>query len=217
MKGSPFCLLCYGEFLSQMIAEHSDHCRACKERVRQLLTAVYGECQVNYSFPWPANPREYEDTNVGETLRKVFVRLQNLRDHRDFVKSAQVPRCDFYISDPPFILEFDESQHFTRARLVSLSGYPADFDAGFSLTQWKDLCRLIDARDDDPPDRDERRAWYDTLRDMVPTLHGFKPTARFYANEFRWCSLESESKKDQETFCSIFEGRLPLPRNGGAK
>jgi hypothetical protein len=26
---------------------HSGHCRACKERVHELLTAIYGDCQMN--------------------------------------------------------------------------------------------------------------------------------------------------------------------------
>jgi len=190
-----------------VIAEHSERCRSCKEEVRRLLTVRYGDCRVNYSFPWPAQPRDYETTPIGDALARICAGLQELRGHRDFIKSAQVPRCDFYIPDPPCILEFDESQHFSRARLVSLSLYPPEFKAGFPISRWKELCRVIDAQDDEPPDRDERRAWYDTLRDLVPTLHGFNPTVRLYANEFRWCSLDSASTKDQETFRSILQRR----------
>jgi len=188
---------------------HSEHCRACKERVRQLLAAIYGDCQVGYSFSWPAQPKDYKDTPIGDLLRQICQRLEELRGHRDFVKSLQVPPCDFYVANPPFILEFDESQHFTHARHVSLSHYPPEVKVGFPVSRWKELCRLIDARDDEPPDRDERRAWYDTLRDLVPTLHGLNPTVRVYANEFRWCSLNSESKIDRETFYSILQDRLP--------
>jgi len=191
-----------------MIPEHPEHCRACKERVRQLLTAIYGDCQVGYSFPWPTKPQEYRKTVVGNVLLQICTRLEQLRGYRDFIKSAQIPPCDFYVSDPAFILEFDEGQHFTHARHVSLSLYPPEFEVGFPVARWKELCRFIDAKDDEPPDRDERRAWYDTLRDFVPALHGLKPTVRVYAKEFRWCSLDSESKRDQETFYSILGERL---------
>lgn len=68
---------------------------------------------------------------------------------------------------------------------------------------------MIDARDDQPIDRDERRAWYDTLRDLVPTLHGFYPTVRLYANEYPWCALDSSSAGDQQTFSRLLRGRLP--------
>ncbi len=91
-----------------------------------------------------------------------------------------------------------------------MSLYPPEFEAGFPVARWKELCRLIDAKDDEPPDRDERRAWYDTLRDLVPALHGLKPTVRIYSAEFRWCLLDSRSKKDQETFSSILKQRLPM-------
>ena len=192
-----------------MSRDHSEHCRSCKERVRELLTALYGECLPDHAFPWPATPQEYETASIGNLLRRIHAGLGELRGYRHFIKSSQVPRCDFYISNPPFILEFDESQHFSRPRLISLSLYPAEFKAGFPISRWRELCRAIDAHDDDPPDRDERRAWYDTLRDLVPTVYGFNPTARLYANEYQWCSLDSASTKDQETFCSILQGRLP--------
>jgi hypothetical protein len=122
-----------------------------------------------------------------------------------------VPPCDFYVSNPPLIVEFDESQQFTRPRLVSLSLYPDDFNQGFSLARWQELCRQIDARDETPVDRDERRAWYDTLRDLVPTLYGFKPTARLYAEEIEWCSLDGSLARDVELFHLSLQGQPPAP------
>jgi hypothetical protein len=71
-----------------------------------------------------------------------------------------------------------------------------------------ELCSAIDARDDEPIDRDERRAWYDTLRDLVPTLHGFRPTVRLYADELRWCALDGSSSGDQERLGGILRERL---------
>jgi hypothetical protein len=189
--------------------EHSAHCRACKERVRELLTAIYGECRVNHSFPWPTQPELYANTPIGNPLAQIRTALGDLRGHRDFIRSAQVPPCDYLVSDPPFILEFDESQHFTRPRRVTLALYPDNFNSGFSLSNWQELCRQIDAQDDQPFDRDERRAWYDTLRDLVPMVHGFKPTVRLYAGEFAWCSLDARSPRDMETFRTLIRDRLP--------
>jgi hypothetical protein len=188
---------------------HSAHCRACKEHVREILTANYGECQVNHGFPWPAYPEAYRNTAIGDLLERIRAALGDFRDRRDFIKSPQVPPCDYYISDPPFILEFDESQHFTGARQVTLANYPVEIPVGFPLSRWRELCREIDAKDDEPHDRDERRAWYDTLRDLVPSLHGFKPTARLYAEEFIWCSLDARSSGGIATFRDLLRDRLP--------
>ena len=142
-------------------------------------------------------------------MRQIRTALGDLRGHRDFIKSAQVPPCDYYITDPPFILEFDESQHFSRPRLVTLNSYPANLSVGFPISRWQRLCCDIDAKDDEPFDRDERRAWYDTLRDLVPAIHGFKPTVRLHAEEFPWCSLDADSAHGLENFRTLLRDRLP--------
>jgi hypothetical protein len=177
---------------------HSAHCRACKERVREILTAIYGECQVNHQFPWPARPEDYANSIIGNSLALIRNALGDWRGHRDFIKSPQVPPCDYFVPAPPFILEFDESQHFSQARLIALQLYPETLSMGFSLKRWQDLCHEINAVDDQPFDRDERRAWYDALRDLVPIVYGFKPTVRLYAGEREWCRFDPT--KDQDSF-----------------
>ena len=120
-----------------------------------------------------------------------------------------MPPCDYFIADPPFIVEFDENQHFSRARLVTLANYPANARIGFPISRWQNLCREIDAKDDEPFDRDERRAWYDTLRDLVPRVHGFNPTVRLYAGDFAWCTLDAASAHGMASFRTLLRDRLP--------
>ena len=192
-----------------MNSEHSAHCRACKERVRELLTAIYGDCRANHQFSWPSYPQNYANTAIGNVLEQIRTALGDWRGHRDFIKSAQLPPCDYYIPDPPFIVEFDEHQHFSHARLVTLNNYPANAQIGFPISRWRELCREIDARDDEPFDRDERRAWYDTLRDLVSRVHGFNPTVRLYADEFEWCTLDAASTPGPEHLIALLRDRLP--------
>jgi hypothetical protein len=192
-----------------MQPQHSAHCRACKERVGEMLKAIYGECRASHQFPWPARPEDYADTPIADPLRRIRTALGEWRGQRDFIKSALMPPCDFVVSAPPFIVEFDESQHFTRARDMTLSLYPASIPLGFSLSRWRDLCRSIAARDDEPIDRDERRAWYDTLRDLVPAVHGFAPTVRLYAGDLAWCSLGSAGQAAAGEFRAVLGDRLP--------
>jgi len=125
--------------------------------VHELLTAIYGECRTHCQFPWQAQPQIYTDTLLGNTLQQIREALADLRGHRDFIKSAQMPPCDYFIAAPPFIVEFDESQHFSRPRSVALANYPQQITVGFSISRWQDLCREINAVDDTPIDRDERR------------------------------------------------------------
>jgi hypothetical protein len=184
---------------------HSGHCRECKEHVRHMLTALYGECRVNYSFPWSAKPEDYALTPVAQSLESIRAALADLRGHRDFIKSPLIPPCDYYIPEQKLIVEFDESQHFTLQRSITLSLYPERLTLGFPLQRWRDLCHRIDATDDKPVDRDERRAWYDVLRDLVPTIHGFKPTVRLYADDYAWCSLDAENASDLDTFLGLLK------------
>lgn len=183
----------------------------------ELLAAIYGQCRVNHQFPWPARPEDYANTLIAHTLQQIRAALDAWRGQRDFIKSALMPPCDFYISAPPFIVEFDESQHFSRARLITLSLYPETIPLGFSLARWQQLCRDIDARDNRPIDRDERRAWYDTLRDLVPLVHGFEPTIRLCGAETPWCSLDAASATSQEHFRGLLNDRLPRGKGGKNK
>jgi len=173
-----------------------------------MLSAIYGECKTHRQFPWPANPEAYADTAIGSALQRIRDALAGLRGHRDFIKSAQMPPCDYFIADPPFIVEFDESQHFSRPRWVALAHYPEQIAVGFSVAHWQELCCEIDSVDDAPVDRDERRAWYDSLRDLLPLVHGFKPTVRLYAEETQWCAF-AVSARDITTFQTLIEQRLP--------
>lgn len=122
---------------------------------------------------------------------------------KDFVKTKTLAPCDFWVPDPGFIVEFDESQHFTSPRKLALSGYLGDQPLGFSRERWIALCEQHNAKDDDPPYRDEQRAWYDTLRDFVPSLKGFGPTVRLYARDFAWCTLDADSSDDRQRFSTI--------------
>jgi hypothetical protein len=189
-----------------MNSPHSGHCRACKQRVHELLTAAFGDCRVNHAFPWPAQPQAYRNSAIGAALEQIRTALEEFRGHREFIKSSEVPPCDYYIVDPPFILEFDESQHFSGPRLITLTNYPRQIAVAFSVERWIERCREIDAKDDQPFDRDERRAWYDTLRDMLPILHDFQPTTRLYADALPWCALDSRSAADQRFFRGLLQG-----------
>ena len=102
-------------------------------------------------------------------------------------------------------MEFDESQHFTLPRKVALENYPEQLELGFDRRRWIDLCKKINAEDNDPLHRDEQRAWYDTLRDFVPLVRGLKPTTRLFARDFIWCSLDPNNPSSLEKFEKILK------------
>lgn len=188
--------------MSTATPRHSERCPECKHRVHELLQRRFGRCLVNHRFPWPANFHGYVGTAIYPVLKRVVDALHAHRGYRveDYVKARTLAACDFWIPDPGFVVEFDESQHFTNPRKLALTAIGDALRFGFPRDRWIDLCTHHNAKDNDPPHRDEQRAWYDTLRDLAPTLEGHLPTVRLYARDLAWCELDVDCADDRALF-----------------
>jgi hypothetical protein len=183
--------------------KHNERCPKCKERVREFLERIYGDVQTNYRFYLGTRPMDFKNTPYYGKLLEIYRALQNYRGYKEFVKAKNIPRSDFFIPDPGFIVEFDESQHFTIPRKITLELYP-EIELGYDKTKWVMLCEKINAKDNHPIYRDEQRAWYDTLRDFLPLIKGLKPTVRVFAGDFVWCNLNPDNPSDLKKIESIF-------------
>jgi len=179
---------------------HDERCPKCKETIRKLLERIYGKVERNYKFEIGTHPEDFSNYSCYTKLEEIYKILQNHRGFGEFVKAKTLPNCDFFVPDSGFIVEFDESQHFTLPRRIALENYPSQLKLGFNREKWTTLCEKINARDNDPPYRDEQRAWYDTLRDFLPAIKGLKPTIRLFAQDFAWCSLNPTKTSDIERF-----------------
>ena len=181
--------------------KHNERCKECKRRIFELLVELYGKDNVmqNYNFNFPNNIEELGENKINSVLQKIFRELQAYRDHNNFVRSKKLPNVDYYIKNK-FILEFDESQHFTKPRLIAIENYPNNLSLGFDKIKWMNLCKKLNRKDNDPPFRDEQRAWYDTIRDFVYLFVNIKPTKRLYASDIEWCSLDATKREDLQTF-----------------
>lgn len=186
-------------------ASHDERCPRCKETVRLMLENICGKVERNRRMDAGVRPEAFQGSRHYEKLKEIYKALQNHRGFKEFVKAKSLPQCDFFIPEPGFIVEFDESQHFTLPRKLALELYPDDLRLGFDRGKWISLCQRIQARDNDPPYRDEQRAWYDTLRDLFPTIAGLQPTVRIFAGDDEWCSLRPNSASDVEKFEYLLE------------
>ncbi len=192
-------------------SHQGERCSACKVRVAELLERVYGTCVRNHGFGWPAGLAPYAATAIGSILRDV---ARVLEAHRGFgvgtfVKRQVLAPCDYWVPNSGFIVEFDESQHFTSLRKIALSVYEHEVPLGFSAKRWMELCEHHDARDNHPLYRDEQRAWYDTLRDLVPSIRDLQPTVRLYSSDRAWCSLDPDRKEDRKRFLELMREKRP--------
>lgn len=101
-------------------------------------------------------------------------------------------RCDFVVEDRKLIIEYDERQHFTALRRIALQNYPPDIVLNYSATEWMKYCDEIDAHDNDPLFRDERRALYDSVRDIAAFRNGWTLLRIKYGNvDWKTASMET--------------------------
>lgn len=120
-----------------------------------------------------------------EDYSKIVKNLLKFRGNKEFNNKTRKPECDFVITEKRIIIEYDERQHFSQARAICLSNYPKDIETFFDKPTWIKLCKDFNAKDNDPIDRDERRAFYDTVRDIEAYRNGWY-LIRFYHGEFDW-------------------------------
>jgi len=186
-----------------MNKKHNERCRKCKETIHRLLLGIFGEVEVNYDIGLPSRVEDYSDTHAYADIVSVYQALQKYRGFDVFVKTNKLPRVDFFVPSKKIIVEFDESQHFTQPREIALSCYRKHSLFGFSVDRWRKLCQCLDKRDNDPPYRDEQRAWYDTLRDYAPLLWQAGKTIRLYSRDLVWCSFDPINYSDLEKFKTI--------------
>lgn len=185
---------------------HYESCPQCKNTIRHLLEKIYGTVERNYRLRIGTCPEDFRNTPYYGKLKEIYETLQDHRGFRDFVRARTLPSCDFFIPKPGFVIEFDERQHFTSPRRIALQHYPRELRLGFDRTGWMGLCERINAKDNDPPYRDEQRAWYDTLRDFLPAMQGLQPTIRLLARDLVWCGLTADDPGDVERFKCLLAG-----------
>mgnify|MGYP001133276171 FL=1 len=108
------------------ITHHDERCAKCKETIKKLLEKIYGKVEQNYKFEIGTQPEDFKNTPYYDKLRWIYEALQSHRDFKEFVKAKTLLNCDFFIPNQWFIVEFDETQHFTEPRRIALENYPWD-------------------------------------------------------------------------------------------
>ena len=80
---------------------------------------------------------------------------------------------DFFLPSRSLAIEFDERQHFTLERQITLNLYTGRYP--FDVKRWKSLLSCsASIVDPDPPCRDWQRAYRDAIRDFRARAQGIK-------------------------------------------
>jgi very-short-patch-repair endonuclease len=133
-------------------------------------------------------------------LKRIFDALCRYRKYTEFATSGRKLGCDIVIPSQRIIVEYDEPQHFTEPRALALRLYPEGADIGFDKAKWIGYCETMKARDNDPPYRDEQRAFYDSVRDLLAPLNGYRVVRLKHDDgELAWDAIARALARDSRT------------------
>ncbi len=119
---------------------HNERCKNCKQRIFELLKVAFGNVDDQYNLNLPSRLDGYRGTVIYNDLSKIYRSIQDYRGFTDFVKAQKLPNVDYFIHSLKIIIEFDETQHFTKPRAISLSHYPPYLKLGFDKDKWQKRC-----------------------------------------------------------------------------
>lgn len=181
-----------------------------KNALQLLLNRMFdGDVVCEKTFPWMKTPAEI----TGEYV-PLFNSLSTYRGNKDFAKKNVTLRCDFVCENSKLIIEYDERQHFSEARRISLLSYP-DIPLHYDRSLWVSACQDIQAKDNQPANRDEIRAFYDSTRDIEAAKHDYT-LDRIMHGQIDFQAADAHKKLAEllsAAACANCKPAVPLPPN----
>ncbi len=132
-----------------------------------------------------------EAASPREALAAIYAALDG--DPQELAAAPATRLSGDFVHEPTrTLIEIDEHQHFTSARLTTLRLYPAEVPLGFDREEYIVLCRRWKGQADKafahraargfgPRGRQRQRAYYDALRDLATPAMGYPPLVRIEA------------------------------------
>lgn len=171
-------------------ASSKSNAKRQREAFKNLLKRYFGEVQTEVSFDWLVVPGW---DSMDAALLNLAKALASYRGYRKYFSPRTILHVDFFIPSHNLIIEYDERQHFTIPRAIALENYPRNVDLAFDRAAWISFCKAIRATDPTPYYRDEQRAFYDSLRDVLASIHSFT-VLRVKHEEYDWTLPDATSR-----------------------
>lgn len=178
---------------------------ARRNALQNILESRWGYVETEKRIPGIAVPDFKNPSSINPMLKEVLKNIQATRNREvQGKKDFQLP-FDYYLPAVGVLIEFDETQHFTSLRAVALRSYPLQTKIGFDKSRWIALAGKIQAKDNFPLYRDEQRAFYDSVRDIMAPFLGFKPVVRIFQDDVRWEEGDTTSANAKSVLSKIEE------------
>lgn len=136
-----------------------------------------------------------------DLINEIFIKLNGDRFAQQAKRSSNLRPDAYFGEEYNFIFEFDEMQHFSSNRLLTLELYPENLKLGFSIEKYKELCNLYSSESNKyrikiktkefnfEGGRTAQRAYFDCFRDLLPEIHGLNPTLRISEFDFNGMTI----------------------------
>lgn len=188
--------------------------------ITEIVSKILNQpAQLDKTFEWFINKHKKEYFGGHFSLiEKLFILLKGNATANQSKRTMSL-NCDAYFGGQSnFMFEFDEFQHFSSARQLTIEHYPDNLKLNFNLSQWKQSCVANKIKADKyrhnkttvdfdfAGGRTFQRAYLDCFRDLLPTLHGLRPTLRI--NEFEVADIYSSDKEACKKVENLLKSKL---------
>lgn len=190
--------------------------------ITNIVSIILGEdALTNITFDWFVNKHlKKHFRNQHSTIEMVFNTLNgDILANQN--KRITLLQCDAYFGgEYNFMFEFDEFQHFSTSRLITLDLYPKDIEINYPIELWRDFCLQNKVKADKyrqnkvtidfnfSGGRTSQRAYLDCFRDILPKNNGLNPTLRI--SEFEVLDIHSNSIENCKKIEKILNKRLKI-------
>lgn len=179
---------------------------AQKNALQLLLNKLCdGDIVCEKTYSWMKTP-----ATISNEYKNLYNALCSYRHNENFAKKNVSLRCDFVCESKKLIIEYDERQHFSEARRIALQSYP-EAALNFDRNLWIKACQDTQAKDNSPADRDETRAFYDSVRDIEAGKHGYT-LIRIMHGQIDFQKDEAMEYLKKILFDEKTENKLSIPR-----
>lgn len=187
-----------------------------KKTLLALLEERFGIIETEVSFNWLIVP---DWNSMDPDIRRIADELVSYRNHKHFLSPGRHLQVDYFVPSQNMVIEYDERQHFTIPRAIALSNYPAGLDLAFNVETWIATCEIERAVDHNPIYRDEQRAFYDSLRDILAARNSMT-MLRINDKDYDWTKADAKNElakllsaniKTRFTICSTIKDEHGIP------
>jgi len=153
---------------------------------RAFLEKNFGEVELEKKFDEIRVPDLKSRITMDRELFSILEKIESVRGIQVEGQAGRKLAFDFYLPQQKTAIEFDERQHFTLPRAAAIRACKSKNKLGFDWERWMRLCEEINAGDNSPAYRDEQRAFYDAVRDVMAPKIGLNNVIRIYEDDVHW-------------------------------